>query len=122
MATTLKKSISPDYPQCEKQCVSYKISIFTKFSKIYNIHNILLQTIFQTAPHFLTPGVTVPNTINTRKFHPSIVSGSKFKIPSQYFAVNFWLCKFLSTYTFILFYTLSCLHSSTNCKFLKLTN
>ena len=90
MATTLKRSISPDSPQCEEQCVSYKISIFTKFSKIYSNHNVLLQTIFWTALHFLTLSVTVLNTINTGKFHPSIISGSKFKIPSQYFAVNSW--------------------------------
>ena len=47
----------------------YKISISTKFFQIYGIYNILLQTIFWTAPHFLTLGVTVPNTINTHKFH-----------------------------------------------------
>ena len=37
---------------------------------------------------FLTLGVTVPNAINTHKIHPSIIPGSKFKIPSQYFAVT----------------------------------
>ena len=97
MATTLKKSISPDSPQCEEQCVDIKISIFTKFSKIYSIYNILLQTIFQTAPHSLTLSVTVPNTINIHEFHLSIISGSKFKIPSQYFAITFGFSKFLST-------------------------
>ena len=30
MATTLKKSISPDSPQREEQCVAIKISIFSK--------------------------------------------------------------------------------------------
>ena len=89
MATTLKKSISPDSPQCEGQCVCYKISIFIKISKIYSIHNGLLQNHFLGSPALLTLGVTVPNTINTRKFRPSVISGSKFKIPSQYFAVNF---------------------------------
>ena len=49
---------------------SYKISIFYKFSKIYSIYNILLPTIFWTAPHFFTLGVAVPNTINTHEFHP----------------------------------------------------
>ena len=88
MATTLKKSISPDSPQCEEQCVAIKFQFFTKFSKIYSIYNILLQTIFWTAPHFLTLGVAVPNTINTREFCPSVVSGLKFKIPSQYFVVT----------------------------------
>ena len=56
MATTLKKSISPDSPQCEEQCVAIKNSIVTKFSKIYSIYNIL------------SLGVTVLNTINTHKF------------------------------------------------------
>ena len=79
---------------------SYKISIFTKFFKIYSIYNILLKTIFQTAPHSLTLGVAVPNTINTHEFCPSIISGSKFKIPSQYFAITFGFSKFLSTYIF----------------------
>ena len=100
MATTLKKSISPDSPQCKEQCVAIKTSIFTKFSKIHSICNILLQTIFRTVPHFLTLGVTVLNTINTHKFHLSIISGSKFKIPSQYFAITFGFSKFLSAYIF----------------------
>ena len=39
--------------------------------------------------HFPTLGVTVPNTINTHEFCPSIIPGSKFKIPSQYFAITF---------------------------------
>ena len=68
MANTLKKSISPDSPQCEEQCVAIKFQSFTKFSKIYSIYNILLQTIFWTAPHFLTLGVAVSNTINTHEF------------------------------------------------------
>ena len=68
MATTLKKSIPPDSTQCEEQCVAIKFQSFTKFSKIFSIYNILLQTIFWTAPHFLTLGVTVSNTINTHEF------------------------------------------------------
>ena len=97
MATTLKKSISPDSPQCEEQCSAIKFHFIQNFSKIYDIYNILLQTIFWTAPHFLTLGVTVPNTINTMNFTLSIISGSKFKIPSQYFVVTFGFSKFLST-------------------------
>ena len=68
MATTLKKSISLNSPQCEEQCVAIKFQFLQTFSKIYSIYNILLQTILWTAPHFLTLGVTVPNTINTHKF------------------------------------------------------
>ena len=110
MATTLKKSISPDFPQCEEQCVAIKFQSFTKFSKIYSIYNILLQTIFRTAPHFLTLGVTVPNTINTHKFFPSIVSGMKFKITSQYFHDYILALQILVNLNFY-FYMLSCLHS-----------
>ena len=95
MATTLKKSISPDSLQCEEQCVAIKFQFFTKFSKIYSIYNVLLQTIFWTAPHFLTLDVAVPNTINTHEFCSSIIPGLKFRIPSQYFMMNFWLFKIL---------------------------
>ena len=91
MATTLKKSISLDSPAMRGTKCNYKISIFTNIFKIYDIYNILLQTIFWTTWHFLTLGVTVPNTINTHEFHPSIIPGSKFKIPSQYFVITFWL-------------------------------
>ena len=79
---------------------SYKISIFTKFFKIYSIYNTLLQTIFWTTLHFLTLGVTVPITINTHKFCLSVIPGLKFKIPSQYFVITFGFSKFLSTYIF----------------------
>ena len=68
MAITLKKSISPDSPQCEEQCVAIKFQCFTKFFKIYSIYNVLLQTIFWTAPYFFTLGVAVPNTINMHEF------------------------------------------------------
>ena len=69
MATTLKKVISPNSPQCEEQYSAIKFQFFAKFFQIYGIYNILLQTIFQTAPHFLTLGVAVPNIINTHEFH-----------------------------------------------------
>ena len=88
MATTLKNFISSDSPQYEEQIA---ISNFTNIFKIYDIYNILLQTIFWTTRLFLTLGVTVPNTINTHEFHPSIIPGSTFKIPSQYFTITFWL-------------------------------
>ena len=120
MATTLKMSISPDSLQCEEQCVAIKFQFLQNFSKIYSIYNILFHTIFWTTLHFLTLGVTVLNTINTHEFYLSIIPGSKFKIPSQYFTITFGFSKFLSTLIF--FYTLSCLHSITNCKIKKLTN
>ena len=80
MATTLKMSISPDSPQCEKQCVILKISILQNFSKHSAFVNTLLQTIAQTAPTLLTLDVTVLNTINTHKFCPAsyLAGNSKF--------------------------------------------
>ena len=51
---------------------------------------------------FLTLGVTVPNTINTYKFCPSIIPGLKFQIPSQYFAAPIGFSKFVSTFNFTL--------------------
>ena len=80
MATTLKRSTSPDSPQCEEQYVTHKISILQNFSKTYSIYNIVLQTIVRTALHFLTLDVTVPNTINTHEFHPAsyLARNSKF--------------------------------------------
>ena len=76
----LKKSIFPDSPQCEEQGVVHKISILQNFSKTFSNYNILLQTIVRTAPTLLTLDVTVPNTINTRKFYPAsyLARNSKF--------------------------------------------
>ena len=96
----------------------YKISIFTKFSKIYGIYNIFLQTIFWTAPHFLTLGVAILNTINTNEFHLEHHIWLKIQnsnIPITIFHGYLWLFKILVNLNF--FYTLSCLHSITNCKF-----
>ena len=115
MATTLKKAISPDSPQCEEQCVAIKISIFIKFSKIYGIYNILLQTIFWTAPHFLTLGVTVPNTINTHEFHLECHIWLEIQNSITIFRGYLWIFKIFVNLNF--FYMLSCLHSITNCKF-----
>ena len=80
MLWQLKKSISPDSPQCEEQCVSHKISILQNFTKTFSILNTLLQTIAWTTPKLLTLDVTVPNTINTREFHPAsyLAQNSKF--------------------------------------------
>ena len=43
---------------------------------------------FEQPQLFLTLGVAVLNTINTHEFRPSVIPGSKFKIPSQYFVVT----------------------------------
>ena len=74
---------------------SYKISIFTKFSKIYGIYNILLQTIFQTALHFLTLGVAVLNTINTHEFHLEHHIWLKIQNSITIFHGCLWLFKIL---------------------------
>ena len=79
---------------------SYKISIFTNFSKIYSIYNILLQTIFWTAPHFLTLGVTVSNTINTHEFHPECHIWLEIQNSITIFCGYLWLFKILVNFFF----------------------
>ena len=100
MATTLKKVISPYSLQCEEQYSAIKF--FTKFFQIYRNYNILLQTIFRTAPHFLTLGVTVPNTINTHEFclehHTWLVIQNSITIFRGYL----WLFKILVNLKFFL--------------------
>ena len=78
MATTLKKVISSDFPQCNEQYLAIKFQFLQNLFRIYGMYSTLLQVISRTAPHFLTLGVTAPNTINTQEFHPSIIPGSKF--------------------------------------------
>ena len=52
MATTLKRSISPDSPQCEEQDVIHKNLNFTNSPKHSAFLNILLQTIIRITPDF----------------------------------------------------------------------
>ena len=78
----------------------YKISICTKFFQIYGIYNILLQTIFWTAPHFLTLGVAVPNTINTHEFHLEYHTWLKIQNSITIFRVYLWLFKILVNLNF----------------------
>ena len=52
MATTLKKSISLDSPQCEEQGVIHKNVNFTNSPKHSAFLNTLLQTIIRTTPDF----------------------------------------------------------------------
>ena len=83
MATTVKNFISTDSLQYEEHITTIQFQILQKiFLNMQHLKHIL-QTIFCTTQLFLTLGVTVPNTINTHKFCPSIIPGSKFKIPSQ---------------------------------------
>ena len=91
MATTLQKSISPDSPQCEEQSVTIKFQILQIFSKSTTFITYYCRPFFGQPSIFLMLGVTVPNTINTHKFHPSVIPGLKFKIPPQYFMITFWL-------------------------------
>ena len=102
MATTLKKAISLDSPQCEEQCSAIKFQFLQNFSKIYSIYNILLQTIFWTAPHFLTLGVTVLNTINTHEF--CLEHHIWLEIPNSItiFRGYLWLFKILVNLNFFL--------------------
>ena len=115
MATTLKKAISPDSPQCKEQCSVIKFQFLQNFFKFYGIYNILLQTIFQTAPLFVTLGVAVPNTINTHEFCLEHHIWLKIQNSITIFCDYLWLFKIFVNLNF--FYTLSCLHSITNCKF-----
>ena len=52
MATMLKKSMSPDSPQCKEQGVIHKISILQNSPKHSASLNTLLQTIIWTTPVF----------------------------------------------------------------------
>ena len=105
MATTLKKSISPDSSQCVEQCVAIKFQFLQYFSKSTAFITYYCRPFFGPTLHFLTLGVTVPNTINTHEFCLSIIPGSKFKIPSQYFTITFWLFKILVNFNFFFFFT-----------------
>ena len=87
---------------------SYKISIFTKFSKIYGIYNILLQTIFWTAPHFLKLGVTVLNTINTHEFHLEHLIWLEVQNSITIFHGYLWLFKIHANLNFFTHY-LACI-------------
>ena len=69
MATTLKKAISPDSLQCEEQYSAIKSQFLQSFSESMAFITYYCRPFFQTAPHFLTLGVAVPNTINTHEFH-----------------------------------------------------
>ena len=102
MATTLKKALSPDSPQCEEQYSAIKFQFLQSFSKIYGIYNILLQTIFWTAPHFLTLGVAVPNTINTHEFHLEHHIWLKIQNSITIFHGYLWLFKILVNLNFFL--------------------
>ena len=103
MATTIKNFISTDSLQYEEHIATIEVQILQKNFKIYDIYNILLQTIFWTTRLFLTLGVTVLNTINTHKFCPSIIPGLKFKIPSQYFMIT--SLAFLNFCQLLIFFT-----------------
>ena len=100
MATTLKKAISPDSPQCEEQCSAIKFQFLQSFSKIYSIYNILLQTIFRRVPHFLTLGVAVPNTINTHEFCLECHIWLKIQNSITIFHGYLWLFKILVNFNF----------------------
>ena len=102
MATTLKKAISPDSPQCEEQYSAIKFQFLQSFFEIYGIYNILLQTIFWTAPHFLTLGVAVPNTINTHEFHLEHHIWLKIQNSITIFHGYLWLFKILVNLNFFL--------------------
>ena len=83
MATTIKNFISTDYPQYEEHITTIKVHILQNFKKYTTFKTCYCRRFFGQPRLFLTLGVTVLNTINTDEFHPSVIPGSKFKIPSQ---------------------------------------
>ena len=83
MATIVKNFISTDSPQYEEHITTIKIQILQNFLKYATFKTYYCRRFFRQPQLFLTLGVAVPNTINTHEFHPSIIPGSKFKIPSQ---------------------------------------
>ena len=109
MATTLKKAILPDSPQCQEQCSAIKFQFLQNFFKIYGIYNILLQTIFWTAHIFLTLGVTVQNTINTHEFCLEHHIWLKIQNSITIFHDYLWLFKILVNLNFFFTYCLACI-------------
>ena len=83
MATTIKNFISTDSSQYEEHITTIKTQILQNFLKYATFKTCYCRRFFGQPQLFLMIGVTVPNTINTHKFRPSIIPGSKFKIPSQ---------------------------------------
>ena len=120
MATAIKNFISTDSPQYEEHIATIKVQILQNFLKYTTFKTYFCRPFFGQPQLFLMLGVTVPNTINTHEFHPSVIPGSKFKIPSQYFAVT--SLAFLNFCQLLYFYMLLCLHSIIYCKFYTLTN
>ena len=88
MATTIKNFISTDSPQYKEHIATIKVHILQNFLKYTTFKTYFCRPFFGQPQLFLTLGVAVPNTINTHEFCPSVIPGSKFKIPSQYFAVT----------------------------------
>ena len=87
------KCYIPILPTMRGTIFGYKISIFTKFFQIYCNYNILWQTIFQTAPHFLTLGVAVPNTINAHEFRLEHHTWLEIQNSIKIFRGYLWLFK-----------------------------
>ena len=83
MATIVKNFISMDSPQYEEHITTIKIQILQNFLKYATFKTYYCRRFFGQPRLFLMLGVTVQNTINTREFRPSVIPGSKFKIPSQ---------------------------------------
>ena len=88
MATTIKTFISTDSSQYEEHNTTIKVQILQNFLKYMTFKKYFCRPFFGQPQLFLSLCVTALNTINTHEFHPSIIPGSKFKIPSQYFTVT----------------------------------
>ena len=120
MATTHKKSISLGSLQCEEQYSAIKFQFLQSFFQIYGIYNILLQTILWTALHFLTLGVTMPNTINTHEFRLECHTWLEIQNSITIFRGYLWLFKILVNLNFFFTRCLACI--ALQIVSLKLTN
>ena len=75
-------------PQYEEHYPTIKFPFLKCFQKPTAPKTYYFRPFFGQPQQLLTLDVTVPHTINTHKFCPSIISGSKLKIPSQSFVDN----------------------------------
>ena len=88
MANTTKNFISTDSLQYKEHIATIKVQILQNFFKYMTFKTYFCRPLFGQPRLFLMLGITVLNTINTHEFHPSVIPGSKFKTPSQYFTVT----------------------------------
>ena len=108
-AITLKKAISLDSPQCEEQYPAIKFQFLQSFTKSMAFITYSCRPFFQTAPHFLMLGVTVPNTINTHESHLEHHTWLKIQNSITIFRGYLWLFKILVNLNFFFTHCTACI-------------